>query len=118
MYCDRAVTPYGGWSDPTDCRKGQTSHTGRSRQQTDDKPILFVSRLEAVKVTIEKKKKCDARALEIVTNLSENTVVEECLLKSVSILAMYNLCFDLPYCILIHNVFFLYPNLRFILKDS
>lgn len=77
-------------------------HT-RSRQQTDDKPILFVSRLEAVKVTIEKKKKCDARALEIVTNLSENTVVEECLLKSVSILAMYNLCIGLPYCILIHR---------------
>lgn len=80
-----------------------TSHTGRSRQQTDDKLILFVSRLEAVKVTIEKKKKCDARALEIVTNLSENTVVEECLLKSVSILAMYNLCIGLQYCILIHS---------------
>lgn len=78
-------------------------HKGSSRQQTDDKPILFVSRLEAVKVTIEKKKKCDARALEIVTNLSENTVVEECLLKSVSILAMYNLCIGLPYCILIHR---------------
>lgn len=67
---------------------GLTDYVNRINSYDNNKCSRFILfycyRIEAIQVTIEKKKQCITKALDIVTHFSGEIITETCLIENVS----------------------------------